>query len=330
MIDPPAARVDKTGEAGYGATMRLPGVGHAWTLPAMIAPWHAATALLATLSIVLVCAFPYLAQGEEPAAAKPAPLQCQRSAFRVVVDVGHTPEVPGAISARGIPEYAFNLQLARAIKQTLVDSGFDRTVLLMTATAPPTGLVKRAVAANNLRADLFLSIHHDSVPDNLLDTWQYEGQPQHFNDQFPGYAIFISNDNPDRAGSLSFGKLLGKHLQAQGLQYTPHYTLPVMGHRRRELVDADAGVYRYDQLTVLRMTRMPAVLLEAGSIVNRQEELELASAERQSAASAAIAGAVEDFCTARAAARKGERFARRPPSGAPGHPDLTDPAPLAR
>ena len=48
-----------------------------------------------------------------------------------------------------------------------------------------------------------------------------------------------------------------------------------MGHRRRELLDADAGVYRYDQLIVLRMTRMPAVLLEAGSIVNRQEELEL-------------------------------------------------------
>jgi len=70
---------------------------------------------------------------------------------------------------------------------------------------------------------------------------------------------------------------LGKALQARGLQYTPHYTLPLMGNRRRELIDAAAGVYRYDQLIVLRNTRMPAVLLEAGSIVNRQEELELAS-----------------------------------------------------
>jgi N-acetylmuramoyl-L-alanine amidase len=46
----------------------------------------------------------------------------------------------------------------------------------------------------------------------------------------------------------------------------------MMGHRRRKLVDATAGVYRYDQLIVLRRTRMPAVLLEAGSIVDRQEE----------------------------------------------------------
>ncbi|MGA8694667.1 MAG: hypothetical protein WB689_12650 [Xanthobacteraceae bacterium] len=36
-----------------------------------------------------------------------------------MVDVGHTVDVPGAMSARGIPEYAFNLQLAREIKQAL-------------------------------------------------------------------------------------------------------------------------------------------------------------------------------------------------------------------
>ncbi len=73
-----------------------------------------------------------------------------------------------------------------------------------------------------------------------------------------------------------------------------------MGHRRRELLDAKAGVYRYDQLIVLRATRMPAVLLEAGSIVNRAEELQLASPERRTLTSAAIVAAVEDFCAARA------------------------------
>ena len=84
------------------------------------------------------------------------------------------------------------------------------------------------------------------------------------------------------------------------MHYTPHYTLPLMGRRRRELVDAAAGVYRYDQLIVLRETRMPAVLLEAGSIVNRAEELQLASPERRSLTGAAIVAAVEEFCAARA------------------------------
>ena len=126
-----------------------------------------------------------------------------------MIDVGHTVDVPGAISARGIPEYAFNLQLAKQVKQSLADAGFGEATLLITATAPWRGLFERAARANAMHADLFIAIHHDSVPDNLLQTWQYEGQEQHYNDDYPGYAIFISNDNADRAGSLLFGKFLG-------------------------------------------------------------------------------------------------------------------------
>ncbi len=241
------------------------------------------------------------AHGEEraKAAAAAAPSPCRRSGFRVVVDVGHTLDVPGAISARGIPEYAFNLRLAGEIREKLVAAGFAKTVLLITAEAPPLGLVQRTLRANALGADLFVSIHHDSVPEYLLESWDYEGQPNHFSDRFKGFALFISNDNADRAGSLAFGRLLGKALKARGLSYTPHYTLALMANRRRELLDAVAGVYRYDQLIVLRDTRMPAVLLEAGSIVNRDEELELGKAERRSLISAAVAAAVEAFCAAR-------------------------------
>jgi N-acetylmuramoyl-L-alanine amidase len=251
---------------------------------------------------LLLCAAgtPVRAQDHAAVAAKPASATCPRSAFRVVVDVGHTLEVPGAVSARGIPEYAFNFQLASGIKQALVDAGFSKTVLLITATAPWAGLVERAVRANAMPADLFVSIHHDSVPDNLLETWQYEGQENHFSDRFKGYSIFVSNDNVRRAASLKFGGMLGKELEARGLHYTPHYTLALMGRNRHKLLDSVAGVYRYDKLIVLRDTRMPAVLLEAGSIVNRDEELEVASPERRALTSAAVVAAVEEFCTARA------------------------------
>lgn len=247
---------------------------------------------------IVMCAAWHPARSEDPAphAAKAA---CQRSAFRVVVDVGHTVHVPGALSARGVPEYTFNLQLADAVKQALFDAGFDKTVRLVTATAPWPGLVERATRANDMHADLFISIHHDSVPDYLIEAWQYDGQENHFSDRFTGYAIFISNDNADRKGSLAFGRILGERLQARGLHYTPHYTLPLMGRYRHQLLDAGAGVYRYDQLIVLKQTRMPAVLLEAGSIVNRQEEVQLAGSERRLLVSEAVVAAVEDFCAAR-------------------------------
>jgi N-acetylmuramoyl-L-alanine amidase len=270
----------------------------------MIETRQTCNALFLALCILIVCAATNsaLSEDQKPPATPAASAQstCDRSAFRVVVDVGHTVDVPGAMSARGIPEYAFNLQLSQDIDKALVDAGFDKTVLLITAKAPPYGLVERASRANAMRADLFIAIHHDSVPDNLLQSWDYEGQQNSYNDDYPGYALFVSYDNADRKGSLEFGHLLGKALQANGLKYTPHYIQALMGHYRRELVDADAGIYRFDQLVVLKMTRMPAVLLEAGSIINRQEEPELATPERRTKTSAAIVAVVEDFCTARA------------------------------
>jgi len=296
------ARVDKRGEARYGAMQSFRAIDEARKARDMMNPRHAGTVLLGALVALLVAAAARPAWSEEqaPAAAAPAHSNCQPSAFRVVVDVGHTLDVPGALSARGVPEYTFNLQLADVITQALLDAGFDRTVKLITATAPWRGLIQRATRANGAHADLFIAIHHDSVPDNLIETWQYEGKENKYSDRFSGYAIFASNANGDRNGSLAFGHLLGKELQKRGLHYTPHYTLPLMGRYRHELLDSDSGVYRYDQLVVLRNTRMPAVLLEAGSIVNRQEELELGTPERRLALANAVADAVADFCAARA------------------------------
>src|SRR6516225_3060135 len=197
--------------------------------------WRATTKLGVILAIILLAAGTdgLRAQQRIQKPSQAASESCARASFRVVVDVGHTVDVPGAMSARGIPEYAFNLQLAREIKQALVNAGFEQTVLLITATAPRLGLVERAERANSMHANLFISIHHASVPDNLKHSWDYGGQKNEFNDDYPGYAIFISNDNADPAGSLLFGSLLGRELERRRLHYTPHYTLALMGHRRR-------------------------------------------------------------------------------------------------
>jgi N-acetylmuramoyl-L-alanine amidase len=176
---------------------------------------------------------------------------------------------------------------------------------LVTAGQAFVSLVNRVERANGLSGDLFLSIHHDSVPERLRETWEYEGKENRFSDRFKGHSIFISYDNGDRGGSLLFARLLGNRLKASGLQYTSHYTLAIMGGRRRELLDAGAGVYRYDQLIVLHAPRMPSVLLEAGLIANRDEELLLASPGRQSLISSAVTEAVEIFCSMRPARKRG-------------------------
>jgi N-acetylmuramoyl-L-alanine amidase len=109
---------------------------------------------------------------------------------------------------------------------------------------------------------------------------------------------FVSYENRNVQGSLRFGTLIGEQLKDRGLQYARHYTQEFMGRHRRELLDADDGVYRYDQLEVLRGTKMPAVLLEAGSIINRDEEILMNSPGHRALISAAVTTAVEMFCDA--------------------------------
>jgi N-acetylmuramoyl-L-alanine amidase len=250
-------------------------------------------------------------RGEEAGVGKATGATCDRAAFRLVLDVGHTAEVPGAKSARGLHEFEFNLRLAKLIEKQLLDAGFPRTVLLVTEGKTMPGLARRVARANAAHADLLLSIHHDSVPDSMLEKWEYQGEQHSFSDRFKGHSLFVSYDNHDRRGSLAFARLLGAALKSRGLQYTPHYTEKIMGRRRRELIDPAAGVYRYDQLVVLRHPQMPAVLLEAGSIINRDEELLMATPEHQAIIGAAVIEAVESFCKERRPLRS-DRIAHRP------------------
>ena len=72
-----------------------------------------------------------------------------------------------------------------------------------------------------------------------------------------------------------------------------------MGRSQHPLLDKETGVYSYDKLIVLKTTRMPAVLLEAGSIINRDEELKMDSPERRDIISSGVTTAVKEFCDPR-------------------------------
>jgi N-acetylmuramoyl-L-alanine amidase len=228
-----------------------------------------------------------------------APLKCEPRKFRIVVDVGHTPDSYGALSARNDPEFGFNFHLAKLITAKLRSEGFAATRLLVTDGKARPSLVNRVSAANEGRADLFLSVHHDSVPDKLLETWEFDGAPSYFSDRFSGHSLFVSERNPHFTTSLKLARMIGRQLKEQGLHYASQYTLPVMGRYRRQLLDKDVGVYRYDGLVVLSQTRSAAVLLEAGSIINRDEEMAMNSPERHELIAGAVAAAVDEFCKRR-------------------------------
>ena len=208
--------------------------------------------------------------------------------FTLAIDIGHSPKRPGATSSRGKPEYGFNRSMAefllREIQRRKVFSAF-----VINSGGREISLAARTTAAQEAGADLLLSLHHDSVQPHYLSPWRHEGKEQRFSDQFSGHSLFISNKNPEFNASQRFANLLGQQLLDQGLTPSLHHAEKIKGENR-PLLDKDRGIYRFDNLVVLRQASMPALLLECGIILNRDEELRVSSpAYRQKIADAIIA-----------------------------------------
>jgi N-acetylmuramoyl-L-alanine amidase len=245
--------------------------------------------------LLVVTAAPFIVIWPHRLVGKTQPPACQPASFKIGIDVGHTPESPGTTSARGVPEYRFNLQLAKDIQKTLLDAEFTRTSLITVRGIGRAQLFSRAERANALGLDVLLSIHHDDVQDFYHSKWIYNGISRSFSDKFSGYSLFVSRENRSFDVSLAFAKLLGAALTARGMRYTEHHAESIRGEGR-QLFDRDVGIYLYNQLLILRRSNAPAVLLEAGVIVNRVEELVLASPEGHRNISAAALDAITHFC----------------------------------
>ena len=110
-------------------------------------------------------------------------------------------------------------------------------------------------------ADLFLSIHHDSAREHL--------HPRR--EQFAGFSLFVSRHNPQLKKSLACASAIGAELRAAGMTPSRYHADPVIGENR-PFADELNGVHYYDNLGVGKTATMPSVLVEAGVIINRDEE----------------------------------------------------------
>jgi len=189
------------------------------------------------------------------------------AAILVALDVGHSLAHPGAMSARGVPEFTFNQALALVVHHRLEQQGLQ--VRMIGAAGDLTDLRTRTRAAAG--ADFFLSLHHDSVQPHYLEAWTPEGQPQRFSDRFSGFSLFVSRANPALSASLACASQLGAALRHAGFTPSTHHAEPIPGENR-PFADRINGVYYFDHLVVLKTATQPALLLEAGIIVNRTDE----------------------------------------------------------
>ncbi len=220
--------------------------------------------------------------------------QCRPDLFRPVLLVGHSHKRAGALSARGKPEFSFNQRLAASVADGLRKAGFTKTVIV-NFEGNIDNLEDKVQAAKKAKADVVLSFHHDSVQPQYLSTWVVDGKKYRYSDRFVGYSLFVSKKNPRFGASFAFARTIGENLRKRGLKPTLHHAEPIKGENRT-LLDKSNGVYQFDDLIVLKHADAPAVLLEAGVIVHRDEEIALQTAERQNIVVDSVVDAVRAYC----------------------------------
>jgi N-acetylmuramoyl-L-alanine amidase len=230
-------------------------------------------------------------------AATPSLAACAGGPPTIALDVGHSTAEPGAISARGKPEFAFNAALAHAVAAALARAGARPK--LINEDGAKISLGERVELINRTDPSLVLSLHHDSVQPRYLETWTVIGRTLDYSDRFSGFSIFISNRNRAADDSRRFAAALGEALLAAGLAPSLHHAEPIPGEGR-PLLDARLGLYAYDGLAVLKGASAPAALLEAGIIKNREDEQRLDAPLFRKKVADAVVAAVAAWCAGRA------------------------------
>ena len=211
----------------------------------------------------------------------------------VALDIGHTKANGGSRSARGVMEFVFNKRIVDEVASKL-QALHDVEPVIINAEGGNISLVDRAKAASEAKAHLLLSIHHDAAHPKYFSEWEVNGHKERYSDRFSGFSVFYSPRNIANDRSVRFARLLGEEMLEMGFTPTLHHAEKIAGEGR-DLTDAKIGLYEYPHLVVLKTAKMPAVLLECGVIVNRDEEDVLRSAEGRSRVVRAIVSAIRRY-----------------------------------
>ena len=213
----------------------------------------------------------------------------------IVLDAGHNPQQGGALGVRGIYEVDYNDRFVAEIKPQLEKIGWQ--VLLTRKKDQTATLGERVQTANQQNADLFLSIHHDSAQEHYLQATEFNNKKAyHTLKPLSGSSLFISHLNGQPEQSYCLANAIGRNIAALGRSPALHHAEPITGENR-PLLNAEYGIYRYDNLAVLRGTQMPAVLLEVGVIPDKDDEAYINDKTQRQKMQQAIVKAVQSYAT---------------------------------
>ncbi len=140
--------------------------------------------------------------------------------------------------------------------------------------------------------DLALEIESAALQPHFLETWEYDRVERLFSDRYAGFSLFVSRKSAFVRPSLACASAIGEAMRRAGFSPSLYHADPIPGESK-PFADRTNGVHYYDNLVVLKTARAPAVLLEAGVIVNRDEEQKVQSEDVRKRIAAAVAEGLE-------------------------------------
>ena len=222
--------------------------------------------------------------------------------FKIVIDAGHGGKDPGRPNKSGIKEKDIVLKIALDLGKKLENSGNeviytrDKDIFLT--------LRQRAKIANDVDADLFISIHCNAFHDSSV----------HGSETFV-YGLHVSDANFNVAKKENEIIFLDDHYQDDQETYSPTSTESLIGTTlmQEEYLDQSILLASFVQnnfaknlkirnrgvkqsgFWVLHNTYMPSILIEAGFMTNPKEGTYLNSKKGQVEISNSIYDAIERY-----------------------------------
>ena len=236
---------------------------------------------LSTADSILLSAGPRSSADLEPLKSRPTVADLYGLKLRtIVIDAGHGGRDPGAVGQDGLNEKDVTLDVARRLKARL--EKYSEYRILLTRDRDEKKLLRdRILFANEHSADLFVSLHVNSLADNSvtpIETYYYG----------PGSdarAIRLAErENRNSGFSLAdfneLTKQLSLEMKVQESREVAHSIQERLYRNMRRLNDevSDWGAKSGDFMVLLGV-EAPSVLVEIGSIRNSAQERMLSTVE---------------------------------------------------
>ncbi len=272
-------------------------------------PWNAPVLLPAPMTKAPEKTSPPTKNG----AARKDPMTAALSPLRViVVDPGHGGRDVGAVGRRGTLEKDINLLIAKEIARALREEG-GYEVHLTRTTDDFVSLKDRADFANNVKADLFISVHCNAALTSRSNGFEVYFLSEKATDDASAAVARRENASLELEGPVDkvqakAAQLLWSLAKTQDLNESSEVAALVEKHAQGTLEVTPRGV-KQAGFYVLKWARMPAVLVESAFITNPKEEKLLRSSRYVDGIVKTVVSGVKDYERRKVQARLGKNGA---------------------